>query len=133
MTLLRNLALFFVLFLPASCVTGVVSGFLSGPMPAPRSGYALMTFVSSVLPLLLPSLLAVPLLHFAYRRWLRAQPTGRARWLAMLLTPLALLGLHLGFYGDPFWSVPLVAMVVVPGIAYGAVFGLVRETMPPGG
>ena len=58
MTLLRNLALFFVLFLPASCATGLVGGFFVGPIEVTRLAYPVALYFSDVLPLLLPSLLA---------------------------------------------------------------------------
>ena len=51
MTLLRNLLAFFVVFLPAACVTGLVGGFLEGPIPAPRLGYDLLVFSVHVIPL----------------------------------------------------------------------------------
>ena len=79
MILLRNLALFFVLFLPAAFATGVIGGFFVGPIPPPRFGYQMAQFGLAVVPLLLPSVLAVPCIHFAQRRWLRDQPRRNAQ------------------------------------------------------
>ena len=89
MTLVRNLALFFVLFLPSSCATGLSGGFFTGPLPTPRIAYELGTFLFGAMPLLLPSILAVPVLHFAYRAWSRRRSPREARWIAVLATPAA--------------------------------------------
>jgi len=40
MILLRNLTLFFALFLPGSCATGVATGWFVGPFDPPRLGPA---------------------------------------------------------------------------------------------
>jgi hypothetical protein len=132
-TLLRNLALFFVLFLPASCVTGLSGGFLTGPFPTPRPAYELGTFLVGVMPLLLPSILAVPVLHFGYRAWSRRRSPREARWIAALATPVALLVVHLAFFGVELWSVPLVALILIPGAIYGIAFGIPRIGEPERG
>jgi hypothetical protein len=124
LTLVRNLALFFVLFLPASCVTGLIGGFLTGPFPTPRVAYELGTFGIGVMPLLLPSILAVPVLHFGYRAWARGRSPREARWFAAVVTPVALLVVHLAFFGVALWSVPLVTLILVPGAIYGMAFGI---------
>ncbi len=127
MILLRNIVFFFVLFLPAAFLTGFVCDFFVGPRPAPRAGYEIMRFISSVLPLLAPSLLMVPVLHFAQRRWLAHSPYRRALMLSIVTTPLALLVPHLVLYGDRFLSVPLVVLFAIPGALYGAALFPVRD------
>lgn len=125
--LLRNLTLFFALFLPAACVTGVAAGFFVGPIDPPRLAYPLLHFGVGVLPLLSPSLVAVPILHFAYRSLARSP--GRAmRRIATVATPLALLGTHLLIFGTAYWSLPLVVLFVLPGALYGASFGIARAS-----
>ena len=126
MTLVRNLALFFVFFLPLTCVIGMASGLLVGPLPLPRVAYPIQVFVVGVLPLLLPSLLIVPVLHFAYRILLRDRARASARWVAVLATPLALLAVHLAWFGVAFLGGPLIVLFLVSGALYGGVFGLVR-------
>ena len=126
MTLLRNLLAFFVVFLPAACGTGLVGGFLEGPVPAPRFAYDVFVFEARVLPLMIPSLLAVPLLHFAIRWWARDASHHRARTVAIVATPIALLAVHLAFFQLAYWSVALVVLFLVPGVAFGACFGIVR-------
>ena len=130
MTLLRNLALFFVLFLPASCATGLAGGFFTGPRPTPRIGYELGGFLVGVMPLLLPSLLAVPVLHFAIRAWSRRRSPREARWIAALVTPVALLVVHLAVFGAELWSAPLVTLFLIPGAVYGMAFGIPRVAQP---
>jgi hypothetical protein len=125
-TLVRNLALFFVLFLPASCATGLSGGFFAGPLPTPRIGYELGLFLVDVMPLLLPSVLVVPVLHFAYRAWSRRRTPAEARWVATLATPVALLVVHLTVFGVALWSLQLVALFLVPGVIYGLTFGIPR-------
>ncbi len=124
MTLVRNLALFFVLFLPSSCATGLSAGFFTGPFPTPRIGYEIGLFLVGVMPQLLPSILVVPVLHFAYRAWSRRRSPGEARWIAIAATPLALLVAHLAVFGVVLWSLPLVALFLIPGVIYGMAFGI---------
>jgi hypothetical protein len=114
-TFVRNVALFFVLFLPASCATGLSGGWLTGPLPTPRIGYELGLFLVGVMPLLLPSILVVPVLHFAARAFARRRSPREARFFATLATPLALLGVHLVVFGTSLWSVPLVVLFLIPG------------------
>ncbi len=129
MTLLRNLALFFVLFLPASCATGLVGGFFVGPIEVTRLAYPVSLYFAVVLPLLLPSLLAVPVLHFALRYWARDPRHQASARLTIGATPLALLGVHLAIYGFTYWSLPLLVLFALPGAIYGASFRVVRPTL----
>ena len=124
MTLVRNLVLFFVLFLPSSCATGLSGSFFTGPLPTPRIGYELGLFLVGVVPLLLPSILVVPVLHFAYRAWSRRRSPAKARFLATLATPVALLATHLVVFGVGLWSLQLVALFLIPGVVYGVAFGI---------
>lgn len=126
MTLLRNLALFFVLFLPATCATGLAGDFFVGPQPPPRFAYVLATYALGVLPLLVPSALAVPVLHFAYRALLPQRPPSRARGVVAVATPAGLLAAHLLVFGADFWSAPLLALFAVPGVLYGLAFRVPR-------
>ena len=127
MTLVRNIALFFVLFLPLSCATGVATGVLVGPIPPTHIGYEFQVFLTGALPLLLPSFLAVPVLHFAYRFGLRGRGSHAARGVAVLATPAALLAVHVAFFRGAFWSPPLLLLFLVPGAIYGWTFGIVRR------
>jgi len=126
--LLRNLVLFFAAFLPLSCATGLGAGWFTGPLEPPRVAYDVGLFVARVLPLLLPSFLAVPVLHFTYRAVLRDQPKARARWIAAIVTPLALLAVHLVAFGHTYFTPQLVVLFLIPGAIYGALFALPRPT-----
>lgn len=126
MRLIRNLALFFVVFLPASCATGLAGGFFTGPLDPPRIAYDIGLYLFRVLPLLLPSVLAVPVLHFVYRATLLDDPPARARSIAAIATPFALLSVHLAVFGVAFLSTPLLALFAIAGALYGAVFALPR-------
>jgi hypothetical protein len=120
--LLRNSCLFFVLFLPAAFVTACLAGFLVGPIPPPRAAYEIQVFAFDVLPLLMPSLLMVPAIHFV----VRLKRDGSAHWagpaLVVLMMPLALLIPHLALFGFRFWSVQLVVLFTIPGLLYGIAF-----------
>jgi hypothetical protein len=117
--LLRNLALFFVLFLPLGCTTAWVGGALEGPMEATRAAYPIQVFLTGVMPLLLPTFLAVPVLHFALR--------SRRRLVAVLATPLALLAVHIAFFGLAYVGPQLLVIVAVAGGVYGIVFAAGRR------
>jgi hypothetical protein len=117
--LLRNLALFFVLFLPLGCTTAWVGGALEGPMEATRAAYPIQVFLTGVMPLLMPTFLAVPVLHFALR--------NRTRPVAVLATPFALLAVHIAFFGLAYVGPQLLVIVAVAGGVYGIVFAAGRQ------
>lgn len=124
MKLLTNLLLFFVVFLPTSCAVGLAAELFVGPVPQPRIAYQLEVFATRVLPLLLPALLAVPLLHFGARPLgARLTPAQARAWLVGV-TPLALLAFHLALVGSAYLSFPLLALFLLPGAAYGALFSV---------
>ena len=75
---------------------------------------------------LLPSILAVPVLHFLYKRRARQAEVRSVRWLAVALTPVGLLAVHLAVFGGEYWSIPLIVLFVLPGGLYGLVFAIVE-------
>ncbi len=127
MTLFRNLILFFLVFLPTSCTVGIAANWFVGPISPPRVGFEIMHFELWVVPLFLPSIAAVPILHFFYRYRARDSDTGSLRRLAIVATPIALLAVHLVIFGTSYWSLPLLVLYAVPGALYGACFGIVRR------
>lgn len=126
MTLLRNLAFFVFLFLPLAFATALGGDWLAGPREMPRLAYPMVGFAFWILPLLVPSILAVPVLHFGLRFAART-PGHSLRAVALAATPVALLAVHVAIFGFAFWSVPLLALFGVPGVVYGAAFGIVRR------
>jgi hypothetical protein len=125
MTLFKNLVLFTFFFLPLTLVTGLVSNFFVGPLEAPHWGYEVQLYYIHVFKLLVPSIIAVPALHFLYRWRAAAASTNTARALAIFVTPLALLGVHVAIFGGVYWSAPLLALFILPGALYGCLFSIV--------
>jgi hypothetical protein len=124
MTLFKNLMAFVFFFLPLTLVLGLGCDFFVGPVEPTRWGYEVQLYYFHVFHLLVPSILAVPVLHFLYRRRAHAASRGSVRVLAVFATPLALLGVHLVIFGAAYWSIPLVTLFVLPGALYGYCFGI---------
>jgi hypothetical protein len=126
MTLFRNFMVFVFLFLPLTLVMGLVCDFFVGPIEPTRLGYEVQLYYLHVFRLLVPSIIAVPVLHFLYRSRARTASIGSMRALAVIATPLALLGVHLAIFGTAYWSIPLVMLFALPGALCGYCFGIVR-------
>jgi hypothetical protein len=128
MILLRNLTFFLFLFLPLTLAIGLVCDFFVGPLEPTSLGYEVQQYYLRVFFLLLPSVLAVPALHFLYKARARHAEAKSVRLLAVAATPLALLVVHLAIFGGAYWSTPLIVLFGLPGALYGASFGIVRPT-----
>jgi hypothetical protein len=126
MILIRNLILFVFLFLPLTLVIGLACGFFVGPIEPPRLMYEVQQYYFRVFFVLLPSILAVPVLHFFYKRRAQHTEAKSVRRLAVALTPLALLLVHLAIFGGEYWSIPLIVLYVLPGGLYGLVLSIVE-------
>jgi hypothetical protein len=126
MILFRNLIFFVFVFLPLTLAIGLACGFFVGPLEPPRLMYEVQQYYFRVFVVLLPSILAVPVLHFLYRRRARHAEARSVRRLAIALTPLALLVVHLAIFGGEYWSIPLIVLFVLPGGLYGLVFAIAR-------
>ena len=85
-----------------------------------------MIACGNVLPLLAPCLVAVPVLHFAYRFLLRGRDRAAARRIAVVATPLAFLAVHVAFFGTSYLGGQLLILIGLAGGLYGGAFGLVR-------
>jgi hypothetical protein len=126
MTLTRNLIFFIFLFLPLTLAIGLVCDFFVGPIEPTRLAYEVQQYYLRVFFVLLPSILAVPFLHFFYKYRARHAEEKSVRQLAIAVTPVALLVVHLAIFGGEYWSIPLIVIYVFPGALYGASFGIVR-------
>ena len=127
MALLANMGLFFVLFLPLSYGIGLWGGFYVGPYQGPTDSYPFMIWLIVVSPLLLPSLLWVPIAHLLLRVGRRRLERDRLRWFAIFLVPAGLFAVHLAAWGGVVLSWPLLTLMVIPGGIYGLVFRLPRS------
>ena len=61
----------------------------------------------------------------AFRYGLAGQTSATRRSIATAVTPIALLLVHVAFYGNAFLGVPLLVVVGTAGALFGASFGLV--------
>jgi hypothetical protein len=118
MTFLRNLALFFVLFLPLTFAVSLGSGLLAGPAIVDgeltfATPYPVAQWLASVFVLALPSVLLVLPLH-----WLR-RAVGRRAAMATL-TALAFLALVVMLFGRGFLTGPVLLFIGLPAAVYGA-------------
>ncbi len=80
MALLANLALFFVFYLPLTFAVGLLGDLYVGRYQPPEESAELFYWIVVGWPLLLPSLLAIPMLHIVLgvvRRWRRTTDDPR--------------------------------------------------------
>ena len=130
MALLANLVLFFAVYLPLSYAVGWAGDFWLGRYQSPEEGAQLFYWIVVGWPLLIPSLLFVPLAHIALgiTRRLRRDPSpGRLRLLVVALAPLGFLAVHLALWGAVVLSAPLLASILIPGALYGLVARIPRR------
>ena len=118
MTLLRNLALFLLLFLPLTLAVSYGAGLLAGPaiidgQLSELAPYPVLYWSVSVLMLVLPTVILVPGLH-----WLRRRGTGSAAMAA--ITALGFIALVIAIWGTGFFSWPVIVFVALPALAYGS-------------
>ena len=133
MALLANLALFFVVYLPLGFAVGLAGDFWIGRYQSSETGFPLFYWIVVGWPLLVPSLLIVPVAHIALAIGRRLGPeagAGRLRLLAIAVAPLGFLAVHLGLWGTTVLSGPLLATVLLPGAVYGLVARIPRRRRP---
>jgi len=124
MKLLINFVLFFGVFLPLTYVVGVPGNYWVGRYQDPSRAPTIYHWISVGWPLIVPSVLWVPLGHaliasLARCSEIRSPATWRVASLAMW--PLGFLGVHLALYGMLLWSIPLLVTFSIPGVIYGVV------------
>ncbi len=134
MAFLANVGLFFVLYMPLTFVIGWLFGFYVGPTQTPDDSFPVLIWIVVVWPLLLPSFLWVPVAHIALRMARRRQwlDPARLRPLAVFLVPAGLLAVHIGVWRGVVLGLPLLALLIVPGLVYGLTFRIPRRRGAPG-
>jgi len=123
MKLVINLALFFVLFLPLTYIVGIPGDYWVGRYQDPDTAPTIYHWMSVGWPLILPSLLWVPVCHVAITilgraRVIRSSPWWRA--CSLVIWPAGFLAVHVAIYGLIVWSLPLLVTFLLPGMGYGA-------------
>lgn len=129
MAFLANLGLWFVLFLPLTFALGALTGLFVGPatgatqaeaLAASGPVFPLFVWLNLLFPRLLPLLVLVPVVHIARRRI-------PGRWPLALLTPVLFLALFLGLFGVELLNGPVLFLVGVPAVVYGALLRVRRR------
>ena len=122
MAFLANFALFFVVFLPLTLLIGVPFDFYVGRYQPAEEASQLFYWILLGWPLLLPSVLFVPVAHVALGIARRSQwslDRSALRKFALAAFPLGLLAVHLLFWGTVVFSVPLLVSFLIPGALFG--------------
>ena len=125
MTLLKNLGLSLLVFLPlVAVVSMVVAGVLGDRAPtAPewRVGWNPILWLIMTAPWLLPTVLVVPLLHFLGRGLGKRFSVGLVRGLVVAASPILFLLAVLALWGPGNFDVGFVLPVFVSALVYGSV------------
>lgn len=122
MALLKNLGLFFVVFLPLTLLVGLPGDYYLARHQSPEEATPIFYWMLVGWRVLLPCILFLPLAHLALavsRRagWRPDQATLRR--VSLVVLPLGMLAMPLWLLGVHYLSVPLVVSVVVPGVVLG--------------
>jgi hypothetical protein len=124
MTFLRNLALFFVLFLPLTLALSHGAGLLAGPAIVEgeltsATPYPVTYWMTSVLMLVMPTVVLVLPLH-----WLRKHGLGSVA--VALIAAFSFVALVIAIWGGGFFSWPVIIFVALPALAYGSMLKQAR-------
>ncbi len=122
MAFLANFALFFVLFLPLTLAVAAPFDFYVGRYQPPEEAAQIFYWMFVGWPLLLPSVLFLPVAHIGLavtRRVYRDLDHSSLRRLALAVFPLGLLGVHLLVWGGVVFSLPLLVSFLIPGAVFG--------------
>jgi hypothetical protein len=122
MTFLKNLGLFFVVFLPVIAITGMIAEGIAGPAsPTWRVGWNPLLWLVWTAPWHAPVVVAVPLLHILGRRLARRGSRSAARRTLLVASPLTCAVVMLGVYGPDNAGAGTLLPILLAGLAYGAV------------
>jgi hypothetical protein len=125
MTFLKNLILFFVVYLPAVAIVSMLMELI--PSVHARTpdtwdvGWNPIVWLLLSAPWQLPSVILVPLLHFLGWAFAARSSRSRARRAAVVASPILFLAAWLVLYGPENSNVESVVPVVLAGLLYGAV------------
>ena len=126
MTFLRNLGLFFVVFLSlVALVSMVMEGVLGDRVatsPEWRVGWNPIMWLIVTSPWLIPTVLVVPVLHFLARGLRKRMPLGNVRRIMLVASPVLFLVAVLALWGPSNLQLDFALPVVLSGLAYGALF-----------
>jgi len=133
MALFLNLALFFVLFLPLTLLVGLPFDFYLGRFQPAEEARPVIYWLIAGWPLLLPSILFIPVAHLALaiarrRQW--APDAHAMRGVSLVALPMGLLLTHFLFWGTTVLSIPLLVTFLIPGVIFGWVARIPKVREP---
>jgi len=125
MTFLKNLLLFFLVFLPAVALLCMVLEFVladrAGTSSEWRVGWNPLMWLILTVPWLLPTVLLVPILHFLARLMGRRHSVSGARAFLIVASPILFVVAVLGLWGVQNLEPGFLGPVAVAGLVYGSV------------
>jgi len=131
MILLRNFVLYLLVFLPVAALAGMLMqnlGLSAEVSPEWEIGWNPILWMIVTVPWLLPTILAVPILHYLSRWLTRRFPKGRARIAVMIASAILFTLALLVLWGPGNFSPDFILPALVSALIYGAVF---RMPDPP--
>ncbi len=130
MGLLKNLGLFFIVFLPAVALASMLLAGLPGARaavsPEWRIGWNPVPWLIMTAPWLLPTILLVPALHLLGKWLVRKRSRGNARLVIALASSVLFPAAALALWGPSNLRVDFVLPIVISALGYGLVFRLPR-------
>lgn len=132
MTLLKNLGLFLLVFLPlVALVSMVLAGVMGDPADVADEWYVgwspILWFIMTA-PWLLPTVLVVPILHFLGRALAKRTSPRSARSVVLVASPVLFLLAVLGLWGPHNLEIDFVFPVLAAAFVYGAVLRIAKPT-----
>ena len=126
MTFLKNLLLFFLVFLTVVALSCMVLEFVlgdrAGTSPEWKVGWNPLMWLILTLPWLLPTVLLVPVLHILAKVMARRHSPSGARAFLIVATPILFVVAVLGLWGFQNLEPGFLGPVAVAGLVYGTVF-----------
>ncbi len=124
MSLIFNIGLFFIGFLPAMSIITMVLSATFGDSAVSSTGWdigwnPILAFIVNA-PWQVPALVAVPLLHFLGKFLAQKYSRPRARVFLLGLAPTFFLLVNLGIWGPSNFKWELILPVAGAGVLYGA-------------
>lgn len=123
MALVKNMALFFLVFLPTVALASMtLAGFLGDHFqssPQWNAGWNPLLWLIITAPWLLPTVIVVPLLHFLAKGLMRRSPRVVVRRVLLVASPALFIAAVLALWGPGNFRLDFVLPVAVSGVFYG--------------
>ena len=120
MYLIKNLLIFFLVFLPLTYIVGIPGALYHGRFESAVTNSQIYNWGLVGLTLVLPCILFIPVLHLIVRYYpglVRA--IGGARIFSTIVFPIGFLFTHLLVWGTDLLSWQLLTIILIPGLLFG--------------